>query len=76
MVNKDVLIKGVSMLAYSFPFFFGGPILLFYAIQEENTLLKIAAGILMFVAMYLGAHSQRASQTKKEEDSCHNHCSN
>lgn len=53
MVNKDVLIKGVSFLAYSFPFFFGGPMLLFYAIQEENLVLKISAGILMLIAMYL-----------------------
>jgi hypothetical protein len=54
MVNKDVLAKGVSLLAYSFPFFFGGPMLLFYSVQEENTLLKIVAGILMLAAMYLG----------------------
>ena len=54
MVNKELLVKGVSLLAYSFPFFFGGPMLLFYSIQEENTLLKIVAGILMLVAMYMG----------------------
>jgi len=55
MVNKDLLIKGISIMLYSFPFFFGGPMLLFYSVQEDNLFLKITAGILMLLAMFLSA---------------------
>ena len=55
MVNKDLLIKGISIMLYSFPFFFGGPMLLFYSAQEDNLFLKITAGILMLLAMFLAA---------------------
>ena len=55
MVNKDLLIKGISIMLYSFPFFFGGPMLLFYSVQEDNLFLKITAGILMLLAMFLAA---------------------
>ena len=53
MVNKELLMKGVSFMLYSFPFFFGGPMLLFYAVQQENLLLKVLAGVLMLTAMFL-----------------------
>ena len=55
MVNKDLLIEGISIMLYSFPFFFGGPMLLFYSVQEDNLFLKITAGILMLLAMFLAA---------------------
>tara|TARA_B100000780_G_C21118189_1_gene452633 strand:- start:762 stop:983 length:222 start_codon:yes stop_codon:yes gene_type:complete len=54
MVNKDLLLKGISTMLYSFPFFFGGPMLLFYSVQQDSLLLKIVAGILMLMAMFLG----------------------
>jgi len=53
MVNKELLTKGISTMLYSFPFFFGGPMLLFYSVQKDNLLLKIAAGLLMLAAMFL-----------------------
>ena len=53
MVNKELLMKGVSFMLYSFPFFFGGPMLLFYAVQQENLLLKVLAGVLKLTAMFL-----------------------
>ncbi len=55
MVNKDLLVKGVSTMLYSFPFFFGGPMLLFYSVQVDHFLLKIIAGVLMLLAMFLAA---------------------
>jgi len=55
MVNKDLLTKGISTMLYSFPFFFGGPMLLFYSVQQDNLVLKLIAGLLMLTAMYLGA---------------------
>jgi len=49
-----LLTKGISTMLYSFPFFFGGPMLLFYSVQNGNLLLKISAGGLMLTAMFLG----------------------
>ena len=54
MVNKELLMKGIATMIYSFPFFFGGPMLLFYSVQAENLSLKIVSGFLMLVAMFLG----------------------
>ena len=55
MVDKDKILDGVKYLSWSFPFFFGGPMLLFYSIQHENMLLQILSGVLMLAAMFLGA---------------------
>lgn len=54
MVNKELLMKGIATMLYSFPFFFGGPMLLFYSVQAENLILKITSGLLMLIAMFLG----------------------
>jgi predicted membrane protein len=53
MVNKELLVKGVSFMLYSFPFFFAGPMLMFYSEQQENLVLKIVSGFLMLLAMFL-----------------------
>ncbi len=55
MVDKEKLIKGLSYLAYSFPFIFGGPMLMHYALQLSSTLYIVIAGLLMLTAMFLGA---------------------
>lgn len=54
MVNKERLIKGLSYLAYAFPFIFGGPMLMHYALQVDSTLYTVIAALLMLTAMYLG----------------------
>ena len=55
MVNKDLLMKGIATMLYSFPFFFGGPMLFHNSYQADNFFLIIIALILMLIAMFLAA---------------------
>lgn len=54
--NREILMKGVKLIALAFPFMIGAPIALTLAFDPEqgSTGLTILAVVLMLSAFYLG----------------------